>query len=58
MASRGEIARVDTDVAIAFGNGRGIVMRHGEVVAKLDESKLVERFLQEVEDEVRAREGA
>ena len=46
------------DVAIAFGNGRGIVMRHGEVVAKLDESKLVERFLQEVEDEVRAREGA
>ena len=46
------------DVAIAFGNGRGIVMRHGEVVAKLDESKLVERFLQEVEDEVRVREGA
>lgn len=46
------------DVAIAFGNGRGIVMRHGEVVAKLEESKLVERFLQEVEDEVRVREGA
>jgi len=38
------------DVAIAYGKGSGLVMRKGEVVAKLDEKNLVERFLQEVED--------
>lgn len=43
------------DVAIAFGKGQGLVIRHGEVVAKLKEKELVERFLQEVEDEARMR---
>jgi (E)-4-hydroxy-3-methylbut-2-enyl-diphosphate synthase len=38
------------DVAIAYGKGSGLVMRKGEVVAKLDEKNLVERFLQEVEE--------
>lgn len=38
------------DVAIAFGKGQGLVMRKGEVVAKLKEADLVERFLKEVED--------
>jgi (E)-4-hydroxy-3-methylbut-2-enyl-diphosphate synthase len=38
------------DVAIAYGKGSGLIMRKGEVVAKLDEKNLVERFLQEVED--------
>ncbi len=37
------------DVAIAFGKGSGLVMRKGEVVAKLSEKDLVDRFLQEVE---------
>ncbi|WP_353661886.1 flavodoxin-dependent (E)-4-hydroxy-3-methylbut-2-enyl-diphosphate synthase [Hydrogenimonas sp. SS33] len=37
------------DVAIAYGKGSGLVMVKGEVVAKLPESKLVERFLEEVE---------
>jgi (E)-4-hydroxy-3-methylbut-2-enyl-diphosphate synthase len=37
------------DVAIAYGKGSGLVMVEGEVVAKLDEKKLVDRFLQEVE---------
>ena len=37
------------DVAIAYGKGSGIVMVKGEVVAKLPEDKLVERFLEEVE---------
>ncbi len=37
------------DVAIAYGKGSGLVMRRGEVVAKLDEKDLVERFLEEVE---------
>ncbi len=38
------------DVAIAYGKGSGLIMRKGEVVAKLDEKNLVERFLQEVEE--------
>ncbi len=37
------------DVAIAYGKGSGLVMVKGEVVAKLPEKELVERFLQEVE---------
>lgn len=44
------------DVAIAFGKGSGLIMRHGEIVARLEEDDLVERFLAEVEDEVRVRE--
>ena len=37
------------DVAIAYGKGSGLVMVKGEVVAKLPEERLVERFLEEVE---------
>ena len=37
------------DVAIAFGKGQGLVMVKGEVVAKLKEDALVDRFMQEVE---------
>ena len=37
------------DVAIAYGKGSGLVMVKGEVVAKLTEDNLVDRFLQEVE---------
>ncbi len=37
------------DVAIAYGKGSGLVMVKGEVVAKLPEEQLVERFLAEVE---------
>ncbi|WP_291950805.1 flavodoxin-dependent (E)-4-hydroxy-3-methylbut-2-enyl-diphosphate synthase [Campylobacter sp.] len=45
------------DVAIAFGKNQGLVIRHGEIVAKLKESELVDRFLLEVEDEVKLRKG-
>lgn len=45
------------DVAIAFGKGNGLVMRKGEVVARLKESELVDRFLKEVEEEVKEREN-
>ena len=38
------------DVAIAFGKGQGLVMRKGEVVAKLKEEFLVDRLLKEVEE--------
>ncbi|WP_456485167.1 flavodoxin-dependent (E)-4-hydroxy-3-methylbut-2-enyl-diphosphate synthase [Hydrogenimonas sp.] len=38
------------DVAIAFGKGSGLIMVKGEVVAKLPEDQLVERFLIEVEN--------
>ena len=37
------------DVAIAYGKGSGLVMVKGEVVAKLSEAALVDRFVQEVE---------
>lgn len=37
------------DVAIAYGKGKGLVMVKGEVVARLDEKNLVERFVQEVQ---------
>ncbi|MFA6760948.1 MAG: flavodoxin-dependent (E)-4-hydroxy-3-methylbut-2-enyl-diphosphate synthase [Sulfuricurvum sp.] len=43
----GEAAHAD--VAIAYGKGKGLVMVKGEVVANLDEDKLVERFVLEVE---------
>jgi len=37
------------DVAIAYGKGSGLVMVKGEIVAKLPEAELVDRFVQEVE---------
>lgn len=37
------------DVAIAFGKGSGLIMVKGEVVDKLPENKLVDRFVAEVE---------
>lgn len=39
----------EADVAIAYGKGKGLVIKKGEIVAKLDEKNLVDRFLQEVE---------
>jgi len=38
------------DVAIAYGKGSGLVMVKGDVVAKLPENQLVDRFVQEVEN--------
>ena len=37
------------DVAIAYGKGAGLVMVKGEVVARLPEDQLVDRFVEEVE---------
>ena len=37
------------DVAIAYGRGAGLVMVQGEVVARLPEAELVDRFVEEVE---------
>ena len=37
------------DVAIAYGKGVGLVMVKGDVVAKLPENQLVDRFVEEVE---------
>jgi len=44
------------DVAIAYGKGKGLVMVKGEVVANLDEDKLVDRFIEEVEKAARELE--
>ena len=37
------------DVAIAYGKGSGLIMVKGEIIAKLPEDKLVDRFVEEVE---------
>ena len=39
------------DVAIAYGKGSGLIIKKGEVIAKLPTSQLVDRFLAEVEKE-------
>ncbi len=43
----GEAAHAD--IAIAYGKGSGLVMVKGDVVAKLSEEELVDRFVSEVE---------
>ncbi|MEA1915318.1 MAG: flavodoxin-dependent (E)-4-hydroxy-3-methylbut-2-enyl-diphosphate synthase [Campylobacterota bacterium] len=45
------------DVAIAYGKGSGLIMRKGEVVAKLTTQNLVQRFLEEVEDAAKEIDG-
>lgn len=37
------------DVAVAYGKGEGLIIVKGEIVAKLKEEELKERFLEEVE---------
>ena len=44
------------DVAIAYGKGAGLVMVKGEVVARLPEAELVDRFVEEVEKMAAAKE--
>ncbi|MDR2790691.1 MAG: flavodoxin-dependent (E)-4-hydroxy-3-methylbut-2-enyl-diphosphate synthase [Campylobacteraceae bacterium] len=41
----------EADIAIAFGNKSGLIIKKGEIIAKLDEKNLVKRFLEEVEME-------
>lgn len=43
----------NADVAIAYGKGSGLIIKKGEVIAKLSTEKLLARFLQEVELEVK-----
>jgi (E)-4-hydroxy-3-methylbut-2-enyl-diphosphate synthase len=50
----GEAAHAD--VAIAYGKGKGLVMVKGEVVARLDEKDLVDRFVAEVEKMAESQE--
>ena len=44
------------DVAIAYGKESGLVMVKGEVVARLNEDELVERFIAEVEKMAKSKE--
>ena len=43
------------DVAIAFGKGSGLVMKRGEIIAKLSGDALINRFIEEVEYEAEKR---
>lgn len=45
------------DVAIAYGKGSGLVMVKGEIVAKLEQNKLVDRFIEEVEKMAKIKEA-
>ena len=36
------------DLAIAFGKGNGMIIKQGEVIARLKEAELVPRFLAEL----------
>jgi len=45
------------DVAIAYGKGSGLVMVKGDVVARLDEKELVDRFVEEVEKAAKESEN-
>ncbi|MFZ9659889.1 MAG: flavodoxin-dependent (E)-4-hydroxy-3-methylbut-2-enyl-diphosphate synthase [Arcobacteraceae bacterium] len=45
------------DVAIAYGNGSGLIIKKGEVIEKLSTDKLLARFLEEVEKEALAQEN-
>ena len=40
------------DVAIAYGKGSGMIIKKGEVIAKLPTHKLLDRFLLEIESEI------
>ena len=41
------------DVAIAYGKGSGLIIKKGEIVAKLETKDLLGRFLEEVESEAK-----
>ncbi|ASM38111.1 MAG: flavodoxin-dependent (E)-4-hydroxy-3-methylbut-2-enyl-diphosphate synthase [Campylobacter sputorum] len=43
------------DVAIAFGKDGGLVIRHGEIVAKMPQDKILDKFLDELNDEIKIR---
>lgn len=43
------------DVAIAFGKGSGLVMKKGEIIAKLSGDALINKFIEEVEVEAQKR---
>ena len=43
------------DVAIAFGKGSGLVMKKGEIIAKLSGDAYNRRFIEEVEVEAEKR---
>ena len=43
------------DVAIAFGKGSGLVMKKGEIIAKLSGDALINKFIEEVEIEAEKR---
>jgi (E)-4-hydroxy-3-methylbut-2-enyl-diphosphate synthase len=41
----------EADVAIAYGKGSGLIIKKGEIIAKLPEDELVDRFIKEIQKE-------
>ena len=44
------------DVAIAYGKGSGLIIKKGEIIAKLPTAQLLSRFLKEIDNEVKSIE--
>ena len=44
------------DIAIAFGNKDGLIIKEGKILCKLKEDQLLERFITEVEELAKQRE--
>ncbi|CBG40166.1 flavodoxin-dependent (E)-4-hydroxy-3-methylbut-2-enyl-diphosphate synthase [Helicobacter mustelae] len=44
------------DIAIAFGNKSGLIIKHGKVLCKLPETQLLEAFIKEVESVAQEKE--
>jgi len=42
----------NADVAIAFGKGSGLIIKKGEIIARLKTNELLDRFMQEIDIEV------
>ena len=45
------------DLAIAFGNKDGLIIKNGEILCKLPESKIIDTFVEEVEALAKIREN-
>ncbi len=39
----------EADIGIAGGDGCGLIFRHGEILRKAEESKLIEELMSEIE---------
>ena len=39
----------EADIGIAGGNGEGLIFKHGEIVKKVSEDKIIDALMEEIE---------